>query len=127
MFLKAVDNADEQTEEDIQREFKKINEEFLNGMSLEESFDYSQNYMIEDLKKLPLNILNEVKDIRVLALNYTSSKVYKMIKEYCKANEKFVEAKLRESVKAEEEQFKNKSIGFLEESFHDSFIEKINK
>ena len=93
------------------------------GMSLEEHFDYCQNDLIERYKVIiPENILNKVKDIRVFALGYASGEVYKLLKEYCDSNEKFVEERLRESAKVEEELFKNESISFIEESFHDCFI-----
>ena len=123
IFLESIDDVKNIKEEEIQKEFERCQEEMFNGLSIEEAFDFRQNHMIEYLKsELPLNILDKVKDIRVLALNYASSEVYKLIKEYCKSNEKFVDDKFREYGRIEIEQFKNDSIEFLEESFHDTFM-----
>lgn len=128
IFLESIDDYNDLKEEDIEQEFRNANEEMFLGMSLEEHFDYCQNNLIEQYKSaIPENILNKVKDIRVLALGYASSEVYKLLKKYCDDNEKFVEEKLRESEKVEEEQFENEPISFIEESFHDCFIIDINK
>lgn len=128
IYLESIDDHEGLKEEDIEQEFRNANEEMFLGMSLEEHFDYCQNNLIEQYKSaIPENILNKVKDIRVLALGYVSSEVYKLLKEYCDTNEKFVEEKLRESAKVEEEQFKNNPIKFIEESFHDCFVIEVIK
>jgi len=123
-----LDDGEQLTEEEIQEEFKRRNEETFNGKSIEEVFLVRQNHRIEDLKsKLPTNILDKVKDIRVLALDYVSLDVYKLIKEYSEYNKKFVHEKIQEYSKLEEKEFKNVSLDFLKESFHDCFIENITK
>lgn len=128
IFLENIDDNSNLTDKDIEREFKNLNKEMFFGMSIEENFDYRQKQIIERLKTdIPEEILNKVKDIRVLALGYVSSEVYKLLKEYCDINEKFVEEKFREYERIESEQFKNEAIGFLEESFHDCFVIDINK
>lgn len=123
MYLKNSDNSSKITEEEIQRDFKKYNDNVYDGMSVEEFFDLSHNNMIEYLKNvLPKNILKEVKDIRLLALNYSSYEVYTLIKEYCLDNQKFMYDRLNEYGNVITEQFKNESIDFLNNSFHDAVI-----
>lgn len=123
IFLEYIDNQDNIKEEDIELEFKKVNEEMFLGKSIDEHFDNNQKEIIERYKEvIPKNILNKVKDIRVLGLGYVSSEVYKLLKEYCDSNNKFVEDKLKEIEIVEKEQFKNESIDFLKTSFHDCFI-----
>lgn len=41
-------------------------------------------------QKLPKYILDEVSDIRVLALGYVSKNIYNKIKQYCEDNERYV-------------------------------------
>lgn len=123
MFLESMDDSSSLKEEDIKTEFKNVNEDMFQGMSIEETFDNNQHNIIERFKKvIPKNILNKVKDIRVLGLGYVSSEVYKLLKEYCDSNDKFVEDRFKELEKVEKEQFKNDSIDFPKISFHDCFI-----
>lgn len=112
----------------IQGNLKQIKEEIMDENEIEESFDYKLKNNMENLKsKLPSRILNKVSDIRVLALDYASREVYDLIKEYCEDNKRYVDKKINEYSKLQEKQFKNKSLEFKEESFHDSLISEIRK
>ena len=91
-----------------------------------ENFNNIQKLTIEDLKKkLPQNIINEIKDIRVLALNYSSKKVYDLIKDYSKENEKYVDDKFKEYIKLEKATFKEELSDFFDNSYHDCYIKKV--
>lgn len=128
MILKELYNKEELTEEKILGEFEQYKKDTFEGRSIEENFDYNQNLMIEFLKSsIPSDILNKVKDIRVLALNYVSLEVYNLLKEYCEENENYVENVLKEYTHKESEQLKNETNEFFENSFHDSFILEVNK
>lgn len=116
------------TEEEIENKFKKVNEDLFQGMTPDEYFERSNTISIERLKNsIPENILNKVKDIRVLAFGYVSSEVYELIREYCVANEKFVEEKEIEYSKVLEEQFGDTPITFMQHSFHDCDIIDVYK
>jgi len=122
-FLENIDEHKELKEEDIKQEFLNSKEKIFLNMPIEEHFNYLQNDLIEEYKtNIPENILNRVKDIRVLALGCVSSEVYNLLKEYSATNIRFVKEKFREYAKVEEEQFKNESIPFVAESFHDCFV-----
>lgn len=128
IFLECIDDVKNVKEVEIQKEFEKYQREMFNGLSIEAAFDLRQNNKIEYLKsELPLSILEKVKDVRVLALDYVSSEVYKLIKEYCLSNEKFVDDKFREYACIEIEQQKNETIEFMKESFHDAFILEVKE
>ena len=115
------------SEEELQEQFLLCKQNMFGGLSLEDSFDYKQKNRIELLKsKIPNNILEKVKDIRVLALNYASKEVYEMLKEYSQSNQKYVLDIIKEYDQIEKEQFGNNSIKFIEESFHDCFIIEVN-
>ena len=106
----------------ITTNFKKNNKK-LNYI---EKFNNIQKLTIEDLKKkLPHNIINEIKDIRVLALNYSSKKVYDLIKDYSKENEKYVDDKFKEYIKLEKASFKEELNDFFDNSYHDCYIKKV--
>ena len=112
----------------IQGKLKQIKELIKDETEIKESFDLKQRNIIEDLKSnLPSHILNKVSDIRVLALNYASREVADLIKEYCEDNQKYVDKKINEYSKLQEKQFKNKTLDFKEESFHDCLISEIKK
>lgn len=118
----------ELTEEDIQSEFKRINEQTFGGMSIDEYFCLLQENLIKEVKfSLPEDILVKVKDIRVLAHNYVSSEVYDLIRKYCEDNKNFVDDKSSEYSKIKSEQFENESIDYIKESFHDCNILDIIK
>lgn len=127
-YLENIEDYKELKEEDIRQEFLNSKEKMFFGMSIEEHFNYLQNDLIKEYKMNILeNILKKVKDIRVLALGCVSSEVYKLLKEYSATNIKLVKEKIREYAKVEEEQFKNESIEFVEESFHDCFVVDVIK
>lgn len=75
-------------------------------------------------KKLPIDILSDIKDIRILALNYTTEDIYNRIKLYSEKMQEYVEKMCRDYQKLEDEQFKDNKPEFITENFHDCDIEK---
>ena len=125
-FCKLMSNVDktfnELEEIDKKRKFLEFRDEQLEGLSLSETFDKKIDFAVNNLKeKLSEDILNDVADIRVLALGYTSSDIYTRIEEYCLTNEKFVNEKVLEYANYEKETFVDR-FDFLDENLHDSFI-----
>jgi len=80
------------------------------------------NSSLNRIRKLPDTILNEVSDVRLLALGYATQKNYDRIKEYCINNSKIVEKTVDDYAKYIKKEFKNKIPNFEKESFHDSQI-----
>ena len=111
------------SDETLKVRYEQCKKIFLDGLTLSETFDSIQSWIINDLKtKLPSTILEQVKDIRVLALDYASSDVYNMIKEYCEENQRYVSKIANDYYEIEREQFNNNSIDFISEYFHDCYI-----
>lgn len=109
-------------EESKRKKFQELRDEEFGGLSLTEVFDEKLNNGINTLKgKLSDEILNEVKDIRVLALGYASSDVYNKIEKFCKDNEKFVNEQCDKYSLYEKEAF-NEDFDFLNINWHDSFV-----
>ena len=72
---------------------------------------------------LPIEILQKVADIRVLALYYASTAVKKEITAYCKSNKETAESILNEFKKEYEKSILDKECAFLEDFFfHDCII-----
>lgn len=80
------------------------------------------NARLNDTQKLPDTILNEVSDIRMLALGYATQETYDKIKEYSIANYNAFEKAMKDYHNCVKKQFKNKIPDFEKESFHDSQI-----
>jgi len=73
--------------------------------------------------KLPIEILNEVADIRVLVLNRATGPVKKRITDYCRKQNMLVERTLRDYQKYYEKEIKNCKSEFIQEfNFHDCKI-----
>ena len=85
-----------------------------------------ENKINELKKKLPIDILSDIKDIRILALNYTTRDIYNRIKLYSEKMQEYVEKMCRDYQKIEEELFKDNKPEFIIENFHDCDIEIIN-
>lgn len=116
-------DIDNHSDELLKIRYEECKKLFLDGLTLQETFDSIQNSIINDLKtKLPSNILSQVKDIRVLALDYASKDVYNMIKEYCEGNQRYVSKIANDYYKIEREQFKDNPIEFVKQYFHDCYI-----
>ena len=85
---------------------------------------------LNDIQKLPNSILNEVSDIRMLALGYATQETYDKIKEYCISNYKTFEKAMNDYHNCVKKQFKNKIPDFEKECFHDccitNFTQKAN-
>lgn len=127
VLLENKDLLENLNEETIKEKYENYKKEMFLGMTLEQAFDYRQTNIIEDLKeKLPKDILDKVKDIRVLALDYASKEVYDLIKKFSEENEKYVDNKFKEYIKLENEMFDD-SFELLNTSFHDCYIEKCEK
>lgn len=123
IFSSAIGESTMLSEEELQEQFLLCKQNMFGGLSLEDSFDYKQKNRIELLEsKIPDSILDKVKDIRVLALNYASKEIYELLEEYSRNNEKYVNDKINEYVNLEKEQFENNPIEFIKESFHDCKI-----
>lgn len=137
LMLKISKDAEEFSEEFYKKIYNIEKKKYLNDqLRIKEilkdkiysfaSFNRNQQNSIKMLKnKLPESILEKVKDIRVLALNYASVEVYNLIKEYCEDNDRFVNEKIREYNKLESEQFVPEELVFVDESFHDCEIVKV--
>ncbi len=70
-----------------------------------------------------MSILDEVADIRILALGYVSKNVYNKIKKYCNENERFVRKNMKEYGDYLEKEFKENKPNFLDDfNFHDRNI-----
>ncbi len=84
-------------------------------------FKQSLRRNIEDLKQeLPEDILQNVADIRVLALQVASREVKQKITKYCKQNEKKVNSAIVAYQKEYSKQFQENEPGFVSELFlHD--------
>lgn len=78
-------------------------------------------------ENLPNEILKEVKDIRVLALNHASKQVMNKIIEYSQKNRDFCKNSMENYGKIFDNQFKDFKPDFLENfGFHDCTILSIN-
>jgi len=79
---------------------------------------------VKQLKRsLPNEILEEVADIRVLALNRASAAVKKKITAYCRSNKKAVENALKAYSKEHRKKFRDKEPEFIDKfRFHDSKV-----
>ena len=116
------------TEENMYNEFLNFRDEQLNGLSLTDCLDNKIKDEISNLKdKLPKEILNKVKDIRVLALGYVSKGVDDDIKKFCEENKNAVEKTLVEYANYEKETFCDKKVDFLNGQWHDSFVVSAEK
>lgn len=92
-------------------------------------FAESHKYEIEFLKNnLPKDILDDVADIRVLALNKSSKNIKKRIEKYCKENEKTTEKVMKDYFnyfKKVEKQIPQKILDNYD--FHDCEILSVKK
>ena len=83
-------------------------------------FESSVKYLQSNL---PAEILQNVADIRVLALNRASEKVKKQITEYCENNRKITEQTVKDYQKEYKKQFKSKEPPFAEKlNLHDCYV-----
>ena len=92
-------------------------------------FRQSFRYNIKVLKEeLPEEILQNVADIRVLALDRASAELKKQITQYCKQNEKAVRYAMNAYDKQYAKQFKNGAPAFAEElHLHDCIVKSCRK
>lgn len=116
--------------EELKREYFETREQACLSYEKNPPFDPEQEkknfkegflYNIKHLRQnLPIEILEKVADIRVLALDRTSGQVKKEITAYCKANEEAVESAINAYWQEYKESFKNKEPDFAEAfDFHD--------
>lgn len=109
----------EMTEEEISNSYVSIINHNI-------SYDWVLNTQIKRFQdNLPKSILDKVKDIRVLGLGYVTLDVYNDIKKFSKDNLLYVEETIKEYNKLEKETFKNISLDFRNESFHDAQINSV--
>lgn len=120
--LKTVDeNYDSLSEEEKKEKFEEMRNENLGDMTLEERFDYDKEQFILDMKeKIDSKILDEVADMRVFSLGYTTEEIYKKIEKISNANYEFVNAKLKEYWDYENEKLNDEIT--LAEHLHDGNI-----
>lgn len=115
-FLKVSKKAETFSEEYFKELYKKFNTDRKNTVCY-------KNNLKKLKKKLPKYILDEVSDIRVLALGYASKNVYNKIEKYCEANERYVKKMMNDYDKYYEKEFKKKKPIFLDDFyFHDCVI-----
>ena len=106
-------------EENLKAMYDKLVEELQRFTSDDYYSELLENKVKELKEKLTSEILNNVKDIRILALNYTTKEIYERIKEYCDNNRKYVEKMREDYDKILLEQFKDNLHAFVTEGFHD--------
>lgn len=123
-FIKNYDSSKNIPAEKLEELFKNIRATAKKrAENVDEYFQEILEREIEMYKqKLPMDILKEIKDIRILALNYTTKEIYDKIKQFCETNKEFVEKMCSDYKRVEEEQFKDIKPAFIIESFHDSDI-----
>lgn len=121
-ILQVDKKAGKFSEEYFQKLYEKKQEEAIK--EFEEMFEYE---LSEIKEKLPKEILNEVKDIRVLALNHATKDICQKITEYSENIEKYVEKKIDDYNEDLQKQFKDKIPDFANEYFHDCFLKKATK
>jgi len=85
------------------------------------NFKQALQHNVKHLERnLPGEILQEIADIRVLALNHASADIKKEITAYCKENEKAVESATNAYGNEYKNSFKNGKLAFAENfNFHD--------
>ena len=125
-FCKIMKNVDDNfinlDEEEKNARFLEFRQEELGGKSLSDKFDEKINYSLVGIKeKLNSDLLNEVADIRLLALGYASKEIYKQIEKISNENEKFVNEKVKEYADYLKDNF-SEGHAFLDEYFHDGYI-----
>ena len=87
------------------------------------NFKKGQKQKIKYLTRLlPKNILNEVADIRVLALGYITSKNKKAIEEYCNSNLQKVNQAFKKYEEYYKKTFSNEEDKIFEDNLHDSYV-----
>lgn len=130
ILLEMDEKANQFSEEYFNQLYKLEKEKFLQQFkssqfkSFEEYFEYQMNRVKNEL---PFSILEEISDIRVLALNHVSKSMYDKIKKYCDDNRQFVETTMDDYYRKFEKQFKNNKPKFAQENFHDSDIINFEK
>lgn len=132
LFLKEDIRASQYSEEYFQVLYKKEENKWnSNEYKVIEFKDFFSDNMDMLKNNLPKSILNEVCDIRVLALNYATKEVIDKIKKFCKKNENIVQKAFDDYNKDFERQFRNCKPKFINEwGFHDCNIitfKKIDK
>lgn len=127
--IKIDENADKYSEEDFKKLYELTKNSALFRDFSQESFEQQiQGGIYFFKRKLPSSILDNIKDIRILALGYATSETYNKIKEYSDNNENYVEKMMNDYDKVFEQQFSTNKPDFLENfSFHDSDIIKTEK
>lgn len=127
--IKIDENADKYSEDDFNKLYELTKNSALFRSFSQKGFEKQFQGMINHLKrKLPSSILNDIKDIRILALGYATSDVYNKIKEYSDNNKNYVEKMMEDYNQEFEKQFSTNKPQFLEKfSFHDSNIIKTEK
>lgn len=121
--LKTVDeNYENLSEEEKKAKFEEMRYDTLGDMTLEERFDYDKEQFILDIKeKIDSKILDEIADMRVFSLGYTTEEIYKKIEKISNANGEFVNEKLKEYWDYENKHI-NDDISLLAEHLHDGNI-----
>ncbi len=107
------------------KQFLRQDEDFkLNIEKGKKNFNDSYNRTLKYLESnLPKEILNEVADIRLLALNRCTPKVKKLITEFSKNNDKFVHECYNNYLIESSKSFGNQSSESYDKiSYHDGFI-----
>lgn len=116
---------EKKTEEEMRKEFEEFSKPYLNESDPTETInEIIQNQIIEYQEELPKEILEEIKDFRVLALNYVTEEVYNKIKQLCLDRDKYIEDIQIEYHDLFLKQFENDNLQYLKESFHDCLIIK---
>lgn len=115
---------DKRASEFSEEYFQELYQQEKSNCNYVEDFEELFNSWIARLKEnLPNEILKEVKDIRVLALNHASKEVVTKIKKYSQENKDFCKSSMENYDKIFDNQFKNDKPKFIENfGFHDCTI-----
>jgi len=114
-FMEIDNKADKFSEKYFRKLYKEAREKVLR--EFEERYE---NRVIELKEKLPDYILNDVQDIRILALDHATENVYKQITERDEEIRFLTEKAFDDYY--EDPNFQDVNVGEYHRSFHDSYV-----
>lgn len=128
-FEDLFDEFDFPSKEEYEQAKSEFAPEKFDPEETKRKFREAQEYNIERLKNdLPEEILEKVADIRVLALDYCTEEVKKLIAKFCKENDKKMNRAFKELEEAERKEFGENPPDFVREtSLHDCEITAIEQ
>lgn len=127
-LLKIDERANEYSEPEFKKLYIKEKVKYEKNIPQEYSaklntFEDLQEIKITKYKNnLPLEILQEIQDIRIFALGYTTKKIYNEVKKFCEDNANFIDNQISNYNQYFKETFASNCSDFLQEDFHDCTI-----